>query len=105
MKKFQVKLTGGIVVGGQIKRPGDIVEVDEKFARQLLHRGKGELHGAPEPEPVAEGAEDQRGDWSAMTVAELRALLPDAPARATKAELIALAEAAETAGDDDGALA
>jgi hypothetical protein len=97
MKAFQIKLTGGIAIDGQVKRPGEVVEVDEKFARQLLHRGKGELVGG---QPAAE-AETEAADWSSLTVAELRELVPGAPSRATKAELIAMIEAQE--GAEDGA--
>ena len=99
MKKYHIKLTGGIALGGQVKRPGEVIEVDEKFARQLLHRGKGELvDGEHSAEPVT--------NWNSLTIPELRALLPDAPARANKAALVALAEAAaaaeaEAQGDGD----
>jgi hypothetical protein len=103
-EKFQIKLTGGIALGGQVKRPGEIVEVDERFARDLLHRGKGTLvNGEPKPVVTAEPApEPAPSDWSSLTVAELRELVPGAPSRATKAELIAMIEKQEGA-EDDGA--
>lgn len=100
MKRFHIKLTGGIALIGQVKRPGDVIEVDEKLARQLLHRGKGELFNA---EPPSQAAAEPVSEYMSMTVAQLRALLPDAPARANKAELIALAEATEAAaGEGEG---
>jgi hypothetical protein len=97
--KFQIKLTGGIALDGQVKRPGEIIEVDAKFARQLLHRGKGELVGGKPEAPAEAPPETAATDWSALTVADLRELVPGAPSRATKAELIAMVEAQEGAGN------
>jgi|GEM_PF-4292947 len=89
MKKFQIKLSGGIAIEGKVHRAGETVSVDEKFARQLLHRGKGVLvNGSPD--------ESTDSDLSDLTVADLRKMAPDAPARATKAELIALIEGKES---------
>ncbi len=96
-QKIYIKLTSGIALAGQVKRPGAVVEVDEKTARQLLQRGKGELIGG---QPESQSAQDpQPRDLSALTVAELRELVPDAPSRATKAELIALIEAGDAGGE------
>ena len=110
MKTFDILLSGGIAIDGQVKRPGRIVSVDERLARQLLHRGKGVLvDGQPgfaestalaEPTPAEPPADAptpaEAPDWASMTVAQLREHLPDAPARATKADLIALLEQRET---------
>lgn len=40
MKTVILKLTSAIVVAGQVIRPGNLVEVTESEARDLLHRGK-----------------------------------------------------------------
>lgn len=87
-QRFTIRLTGGVALNGQVKRPGDTVTVDEKIARDLLRRGKGILTDQVEQE----SAEKSEEDLNALTVAQLRERVPDAPARATKGELIALIE-------------
>lgn len=41
---YQLKLTSAIAHEGAIKKKGSIIEVDEQLARDLLRRGKAELH-------------------------------------------------------------
>jgi hypothetical protein len=43
-KIVQLKLTGAVVIDGIIARAGTIVEMVEVEARDLLRRGKAELH-------------------------------------------------------------
>jgi hypothetical protein len=38
-----LKVTSAIVVGGEVMRAGDLVEVTRSEAKDLLHRGKAEL--------------------------------------------------------------
>lgn len=53
MKTIWLKVTSAIVVGGDIAKPGELVEVTQTEAKNLLHRGKAELATA-EDLPVAE---------------------------------------------------
>ncbi|QPB08619.1 hypothetical protein KB681_gp06 [Burkholderia phage Mica] len=43
-KVVQLKLTGAIVIDGVIARAGTLVEMVESEAKDLLRRGKAELH-------------------------------------------------------------
>lgn len=49
MKTLILKLTCAIVIGGEVLRAGSLVEVSRGEARDLLSRGKAELH-AHDPE-------------------------------------------------------
>lgn len=67
MKTATIKLTAAITLGGGIAKAGDIIEVPEDAAKNLLQRGKAELATAAdevadeveadetEPEAEAEG--------------------------------------------------
>lgn len=62
MKTVILKLTSAIVVAGQVIRPGNLVEVTESEARDLLHRGKAVVAteadaGDAEPAAVTDGDE------------------------------------------------
>jgi hypothetical protein len=56
MKTVAIKLTSAIGINGDLYRAGSIVEVSDEAAKNLLHRGKGELATA-EDEPEAEAEE------------------------------------------------
>lgn len=56
MKQVHIKLTSAIGIGGILYRAGSIVEVSEDAAKNLMHRGKGELATADD-EPEDEAAE------------------------------------------------
>lgn len=56
MKTIWLKVTSAIVVGGDIAKPGELVEVTQGEAKNLLHRGKAELATA-EDLPEAEDQE------------------------------------------------
>ncbi|KVE35260.1 hypothetical protein [Burkholderia sp. TSV86] len=44
----QLRLTGAIVIDGVIARAGTLVELVEGEAKDLLRRGKAELHALPD---------------------------------------------------------
>lgn len=77
MKTIWLKVTSAIVVGGEIAAPGELVEVTESEAKNLLHRGKAELATA-EDLPVAE-------DHGQLP--ETPAEIPSAPAPAAAAKV------------------
>lgn len=90
-KTFVLKLTSAIAMDGEIIKAGDLVEVTEKEAKNLLHRGKGVLAGEKELEQSAANLAD-------LTVEALRKIADDAGVEGyrdlKKAELIAAIEAA-----------
>lgn len=45
MKSVLIKLTSAIAIAGAIAKAGEVVEVTELEAKNLLARGKGVLHG------------------------------------------------------------
>lgn len=59
MSRYILKLTGCVVIDGQVRRPGEEVELTDREARNLLARGKAELLGAVVAE---EAATDEGGD-------------------------------------------
>ncbi len=53
MNTLILKLTSAIVIAGEVLRAGSLVEVTRSEARDLLARGKAELHNAaPEADDV-----------------------------------------------------
>lgn len=61
MKTIWLKVTSAIVVGGEIAMPGELIEVTQAEAKNLLHRGKAELATA-EDLPEAEDQELAQDD-------------------------------------------
>lgn len=66
MKTFSLKLTGAIALGGELKRPGEVVDVAEDVAKNLLHRGKAvpasdDDGQAPAPAPAPADADGDEG--------------------------------------------
>ena len=57
MSRYILKLTGCVVIDGQVRRPGEEVELTDREARNLLARGKAELLGAVSDEAAADEAE------------------------------------------------
>lgn len=43
-KSYYVLLTSAISFGGSISKAGEVIEVNENEMKNLIHRGKGELH-------------------------------------------------------------
>ena len=54
-KLVQIMLTSAVAIGGAIKIPGDVLELDEPLAKNLLDRGRATLdidaQTAPENDP------------------------------------------------------
>jgi hypothetical protein len=57
MQNVFMQLTGAIVVGGEVLRKGEIVEVSAAEAANLARRGKAVPATAGEPDEPAEAAE------------------------------------------------
>lgn len=77
-KIFQLKLTSAVALNGEIRRAGDVVEVPELVAKDLLRRGKAEADAsvpADEPEAAAPEAsqEDQPEPEAAAPVKKAKA--------------------------------
>ena len=89
-KTVNIELTSAIAVDGELVRAGEVIEVTEKNARNLMRRGKAVL---ADEQPMDES------ELAELTVAELRELADDAGITGysdmRKAELIAALEAAE----------
>ena len=77
MEMVAVKVTSAFMVGGEIARPGEIVEVTNSEAKDLLHRGMAVLATA-EDEPAILEVE-----------AEVEAVETDAPSEDDAAEATA----------------
>lgn len=89
-------LTSAIAIEGGICRAGELIEVDEREARNLLHRGKARLATAEDGAPVDD--EDDAPDLSRLNKAHLVELAESKgiePGDMTKAELVKAIEAAE----------
>ncbi|MBF9235583.1 hypothetical protein [Microvirga alba] len=55
-----LKVTSAMIVGGQIAKPGEMIEVTHAEAKDMLHRGKAVLATATDaPEPVEKQPEPQ----------------------------------------------
>lgn len=64
-KTVMLKVTSAFLVGGEVARKGEVVEVTTAEAKDLLHRGKAVLAtAADEPKLAAQdaGDDDQGGD-------------------------------------------
>ena len=97
MKSVLIKLTSAIAIAGAIAKAGEVVEVTELEAKNLLARGKGKLN---EEQP----AHDDDLDIEKMTKDQLVDLAEqleiEGAAKMTKAQLIeAITAAGETKED------
>lgn len=106
-KKIALELTSAVVIGGKIKPRGpDPVFVDAKLAKNLLQRGKANLHGSHVAPMVGtvDGEETEVAPLEEHTVPELKEIAAeyeiDGAASMNKAQLIEAIQAAE-AGDAD----
>lgn len=70
MNQVVIKLTSAVVIGGKLCLPGEEVEVSQKLAVDLLHRGRGTLVQADEP-LSADGDNDDVVDLTKLTKAQL----------------------------------
>lgn len=88
-KTVVVELTSAVAFDGKVSKAGELLEVTEKEARNLLRRGKA----------VLSDEQPAESELSDLTVAELRELADDAgiegAASMKKADLIAAIEAVE----------
>lgn len=92
MKSVLLKLTSAIVISGSIAKAGEVVEVTELEAKNLLARGKGELHGE-------QPADEVDFDLSKKTKDQLLEIADnleiEGAAKMNKAQLIEAIEAAD----------
>lgn len=98
MKSVLIKLTSAIAISGSIAKAGEVVEVTEPEAKNLLSRGKGVLH-------KEQPAHEDDLDINKMTKDQLLEIAEqmeiEGAAKMTKAQLIEAIEAAGEAGDDE----
>lgn len=97
MKSVLIKLTSAIAISGAIAKAGEVVEVTELEAKNLLARGKGKLN---DEQP----ADDDDLDIEKMTKDQLIDMADqleiEGAAKMTKAQLIeAITAAGETKED------
>lgn len=97
-KNFILKLTSAIAFGGVISKAGDLVEVSENEAKNLLHRGKAVLATA---EDGVEQPEDGGEDLSKLNKDRLLLLAKERGVEigsgATKPQIIEAIQAAAAA--------
>lgn len=99
-KLVAVFITSAVVIDGKIVSPSDKpVDISEKLARNLLHRGKAKL-------ATAESASgDDEKELADHTVKELKAILDEYGVeyddKANKAALIELVEKAESEAEGE----
>lgn len=106
-KTFSLKLTGAIGLAGELKRAGEIVEVDEPTAKNLLHRGKAVPASNEDAPPAGDSQPEAEKDApkasAGLNAQQLKDALQakgiEAPGGAKKAELAALLDAAAAAGE------
>lgn len=99
MKSIILKVVSAIVVDGIVARAGQLIEVSEAEARNLLHRGKCELAAADDDAPAGGGDDDALVNLSKLNKAQLlemaAELALEVSDKNTKAEIIAAIEAAQ----------
>lgn len=98
MKSVLLKLTSAIAIGGAVARAGEVVEVTELEAKNLLSRGKGVLH---DEQPAHEDDLDIKKMTKDQLLAHAEGLELEVDDKMTKAQLIEAIEAAGEAGDDE----
>lgn len=98
MKSVLLKLTSAIAISGAIAKAGEVVEVTELEAKNLLSRGKGVLHDE-------QHADEGDFDLSKKTKDQLLEIADqleiDGAAKMNKAQLIEAIEAADN-GKNEG---
>lgn len=95
MKSVLIKLTSAIAIAGVIAKAGEVVEVTELEAKNLLARGKGKLN---DEQPLHEDDLDIEKMTKDQLVALADQLEIEGAAKMTKAQLI---EAITAAGDKE----
>lgn len=98
MKSVLLKLTSAIAISGAIAKAGEVVEVTESEAKNLLARGKAKLH-----DEQPEHADDV--DVSKMTKDQLLVIADqmeiEGAAKMNKTQLIEAIEAADNGQDEE----
>lgn len=98
MKSVRLKLTSAIVIAGAIAKAGEVVEVTELEAKNLLARGKGELN---DEQP----ADEVDLDLSKKTKDQLLEIADnleiEGAAKMNKAQLIEAIEAADNGQEEE----
>lgn len=105
MKTFTLELRGAVALDGVLRRAGELVEVDEAVAKNLLYRGKAvtpESREAPtETTQTEAGGSDDKKPSDGLNVAQLKEALTAKgvaiPENAKKADLAALLDATPAA--------
>lgn len=92
MKSVLIKLTSAIAIAGAIAKAGEVVEVTELEAKNLLARGKGVLH---DEQPADEGDLDLTKKTKDQLLAIADGLEIEGTDKMTKAQLIEAIEAKE----------
>lgn len=102
-KNYILKLTSAVAFGGVISKAGELVEVTEAEAKNLLHRGKAVL--ATAEDGVEQSGEDDGEDLSKFTKEKLLDVAKERGVEigsgATKAQIIEAITAA-AAGQNVG---
>jgi hypothetical protein len=80
MTTVNLKLTAAIAIGGEIIHAGEIIEVSQEAAKNLLHRGKAEL-ATGEDDPMLD---DEVGTADPDEVSPTATATDDASARPTR---------------------
>ena len=84
MRDVFLKVSSSFLVGGEIAKPGDVVNVPEAEAKDLLHRGKATLATADdEPNQAAKGAEQEPAE-AEQSAPDVQANKPAAKSRKAK---------------------
>lgn len=100
MKSVLLKLTSAIVISGVIAKAGEVVEVTEHEAKNLLARGKGELHG----EQLADEVDLDLSKKTKDQLLEIADNLEiEGAAKMNKAQLIEAIEAADNGKEEENA--
>lgn len=96
---FVLKLTSAIAVDGEVMKAGSLIEVSEIEAKNLLSRGKAELHSEQPPSDEDLDIEKMTKD-QLLDIAEQMEI--DGAAKMNKAQLIeAIKAAGETKEGDE----
>lgn len=98
MKSVLLKLTSAIAIGGAIAKAGEVVEVTELEAKNLLARGKGKLH---DEQPADEADLDLSKKTKDQLLEIADNLEIEGAAKMNKAQLIEAIEAADNGQNEE----
>lgn len=98
MKSVLLKLTSAIVIAGSIAKAGEVVEVTELEAKNLLSRGKGVLNDEQPADEVDLDLSKKTKDQSLEIADNLEI---EGAAKMNKAQLIEAIEAADNGQEEE----